>query len=65
MSRAARVGIFGGTFNPIHLGHLHAAEEVVETLGLERMLFVPPASRRTNPPAPAIRSPRPSKGSRG
>jgi nicotinate-nucleotide adenylyltransferase len=41
MSRAARVGIFGGTFNPIHLGHLHAAEEVVEALGLERMLFVP------------------------
>ena len=41
MSRAARVGIFGGTFNPIHLGHLHAAEEVLDELGLERMLFVP------------------------
>jgi nicotinate-nucleotide adenylyltransferase len=41
MSRTARLGIFGGTFNPIHLGHLHAAEEVVDTLGLERMLFVP------------------------
>ena len=41
MSRAARVGIFGGTFNPIHLGHLHAAEEVIDALGLERMLFVP------------------------
>jgi nicotinate-nucleotide adenylyltransferase len=41
MSRAARVGIFGGTFNPIHLGHLRAAEEVLEALGLERMLFVP------------------------
>jgi len=41
MSRAERVGIFGGTFNPIHLGHLHAAEEVLEALGLERMLFVP------------------------
>ena len=39
----ARVGIFGGTFNPIHLGHLRAAEEVVELLELERMLFVPSA----------------------
>jgi len=37
------VGIFGGTFNPIHLGHLRAAEEVVEALSLERMLFIPAA----------------------
>jgi nicotinate-nucleotide adenylyltransferase len=39
----ARVGIFGGTFNPIHLGHLRAAEEVLEALELERMVFVPSA----------------------
>jgi len=37
------IGIYGGTFNPIHVGHLRAAEEVVEALGLERMLFVPSA----------------------
>ncbi len=37
------LGVFGGTFNPVHLGHLRAAEEVVEWLGLERMLFVPSA----------------------
>ncbi len=35
--------LYGGTFNPIHLGHLRAAEEVVEALGLERLLFVPSA----------------------
>ena len=39
----ARIGIFGGTFNPVHLGHLRAAEEVVGALHLERMIFVPSA----------------------
>jgi nicotinate-nucleotide adenylyltransferase len=38
---AGMLGVYGGTFNPIHLGHLRAAEQVIEALGLERLLFVP------------------------
>jgi nicotinate-nucleotide adenylyltransferase len=38
-----RVGVLGGTFDPIHYGHLAIAEEVREALGLDRVLFVPAA----------------------
>jgi len=39
-----RVGLFGGTFNPIHLGHLRAAEEVREAIRLDLVYFIPVAS---------------------
>lgn len=37
----SKIGLFGGTFNPIHLGHLIIAEAVREAFGLERVLFIP------------------------
>jgi nicotinate-nucleotide adenylyltransferase len=36
-----RLGLFGGTFNPIHIGHLRVAEEVRESLLLDKIIFVP------------------------
>jgi nicotinate-nucleotide adenylyltransferase len=35
------VGIFGGTFNPVHVGHLRVAEEIREEFNLEAVYFIP------------------------
>ena len=36
-----RVGIFGGTFDPVHVGHLAIANSALDELGLDRVYFVP------------------------
>jgi nicotinate-nucleotide adenylyltransferase len=50
------VALFGGTFNPIHAGHLRAAEEVLKALKLQQIVFIPsatPPHKNEEPLAPA------------
>ena len=51
-----RIGLFGGSFDPVHLGHLLVAQAATEELGLERLYFIPAAQspfKPENQPAPA------------
>lgn len=36
-----KIGLFGGTFNPVHFGHLRGAEEVREKFELDKIIFIP------------------------
>ena len=51
-----KLGLFGGSFDPVHLGHLLVAQAAVEELGLDRLFFIPAAQSPFKPdsrPAPA------------
>jgi nicotinate-nucleotide adenylyltransferase len=51
-----KIGLFGGTFDPIHWGHLRSAEEVREAFSLDRLLFIPashPPHKKRRPAATA------------
>ena len=53
---AKRVGIFGGSFDPVHCGHLLVAQAAMEELSLTRLFFIPAAQSPFKPqsaPAPA------------
>lgn len=48
----ARIGVFGGTFDPIHIGHLMCAEQARDVCALDRVLLVPvsvPAATKIDP----------------
>ncbi len=50
-----KLGIYGGSFDPVHLGHLLVAQAALEELGLDRLFFVPTAQspfKPENQPAP-------------
>ncbi len=49
-----KIGIMGGTFNPIHYGHLFLAENAYEQLGLDQILFMPSKNPPHKPKPEAI-----------
>lgn len=56
MISSEKIGLFGGSFDPIHHGHLIMARDAVELLGLDRVIFIPAnfsPHKVGRPPAPS------------
>ncbi|MFN2637292.1 MAG: nicotinate-nucleotide adenylyltransferase [Gemmatimonadaceae bacterium] len=51
-----RVGVFGGTFDPIHIGHLLLASDAREALELDRLIFVPTGTQPFKVDSPPVAS---------
>ena len=43
MNSELKIGLFGGSFDPVHLGHLLVAQAAIEELGLDKLFFIPAA----------------------
>jgi len=54
---AVRIGVFGGTFDPPHVGHLLLAADARDALKLDRLIFVPAAAQPLKIDTPAVASP--------
>jgi nicotinate-nucleotide adenylyltransferase len=57
MTRGVRLGLFGGTFDPVHVGHMDAAAAARRALSLDHVLFIPshlPPHREADPRATAF-----------
>lgn len=56
---ARRLGLYGGTFDPVHHGHLILARTAVEVLGLDRLVLIPnvisPHKQASSPTPPEVR----------
>lgn len=59
MNTSVNIGLFGGTFNPIHNAHLKVAQTALEEFGMEKIIFIPskmpPHKNDSNIPKPKIR----------
>ncbi len=47
-----RIGVFGGSFDPVHIGHLWIAESAAESLGLDQVRWIPAATSPLKPEGP-------------